>query len=298
MVARGRDGHARGRCNARGEVLLPGRSARRCAGSAAGDAPPPAEDAPRRSPWSSRSRPGWSPRRSAAAARPCSPRCARSSPRSPGRRPAPGPVRGVRLRPGVPVRAGRGCAATRPADQRDLVLHLPDELYVLDRKRETAIRYRYEFDGRRRVSTAGLPRQTRPRRRPGHVARSVRDNAAPPSPSRAAYARGRASRPGSGSPAATCSRSCPATSSTRRCASPAAFYERLRQRNPAPYEFFFNLGEGEYLVGASPGDVRAGHRGPGGDLPDRRHDRARRRPAGGRRATSAPCSTRPRRSPS
>jgi anthranilate synthase len=37
-----------------------------------------------------------------------------------------------------------------------------------------------------------------------------------------------------------------------RCASPAAFYELLRQRNPAPYEFLFNLGEGEYLAGASP----------------------------------------------
>jgi anthranilate synthase len=37
-----------------------------------------------------------------------------------------------------------------------------------------------------------------------------------------------------------------------RCGSPAAFYELLRQRNPAPYEFLFNLGEGEYLVGASP----------------------------------------------
>jgi anthranilate synthase len=37
-----------------------------------------------------------------------------------------------------------------------------------------------------------------------------------------------------------------------RCESPAAFYQRLRQRNPAPYEFCFNLGDGEYLVGASP----------------------------------------------
>ena len=36
------------------------------------------------------------------------------------------------------------------------------------------------------------------------------------------------------------------------CDSPAAFYETLRQVNPAPYEFFFNLGEGESLVGASP----------------------------------------------
>jgi anthranilate synthase len=37
-----------------------------------------------------------------------------------------------------------------------------------------------------------------------------------------------------------------------RCPTPSAFYEQLRQRNPAPYEFMFNLGEGEYLVGASP----------------------------------------------
>jgi anthranilate synthase len=37
-----------------------------------------------------------------------------------------------------------------------------------------------------------------------------------------------------------------------RCESPAAFYELLRQRNPAPYEFLLNLGAGEYLVGASP----------------------------------------------
>ena len=47
----------------------------------------------------------------------------------------------------------------RPAGQRDLVLHLPDELFVVDRKRETAMRYSYEFtvDG---VSTSGLPRDT------------------------------------------------------------------------------------------------------------------------------------------
>ncbi len=37
-----------------------------------------------------------------------------------------------------------------------------------------------------------------------------------------------------------------------RCASPSRFYERLRERNPAPFEFLFNLGDGEYLVGASP----------------------------------------------
>lgn len=34
--------------------------------------------------------------------------------------------------------------------------------------------------------------------------------------------------------------------------SPAKIFRRLRERNPSPYGFFFNLGEDEYLVGASP----------------------------------------------
>ena len=45
----------------------------------------------------------------------------------------------------------------RPADQRDLVLYLPDELIVVDHRREVAQRRRYDFevDGR---ATDGLPR--------------------------------------------------------------------------------------------------------------------------------------------
>ena len=39
----------------------------------------------------------------------------------------------------------------RPATQRDLVLHLPDEIWILDRKREEAVRYSYEFEVGRRV---------------------------------------------------------------------------------------------------------------------------------------------------
>ena len=34
--------------------------------------------------------------------------------------------------------------------------------------------------------------------------------------------------------------------------SPSRLFRRLRSRNPSPYGFFFNLGEDEYLVGASP----------------------------------------------
>src|SRR5436305_3592142 len=42
---------------------------------------------------------------------------------------------------------------------RDLVLHLPDRVHVVDRKRESALCYSYEFRVAGR-STAGLPRET------------------------------------------------------------------------------------------------------------------------------------------
>jgi anthranilate synthase len=144
-----------------------------------------------------------------------------------------------------PVRLRR----ERPAGQRDLVLHLPDEIWVLDRKREEAVRFAYEFevDGE---STAGLERltaRTGPQQAPG----PVRPEDLPPPPEPGSYARVVAE--------ARERFACgdlfevvPSHVFHGRCASPAAFYELLRQRNPAPYEFLFNLGEGEYLVGASP----------------------------------------------
>src|SRR5215471_9951875 len=103
------------------------------------------------------------------------------------------------------VRAGQA------GRQRDLVLHLPDELYVIDRKRETALRYSYEFafGGR---STAGLDRLTAsqaPARRcplPQMIFRLTPNREPMP---------GWSSRPRSGSRPATSSRSCRATNSGR-----------------------------------------------------------------------------------
>jgi anthranilate synthase len=136
-----------------------------------------------------------------------------------------------------------------PATQRDLVLHLPDEIWVLDRKREEAVRYSYEFEAGG-ASTVGLDRATAPTgARP--AAQSVRDQELPAPP-----------RPGSYAQVVEQARerfACgdlfevvPSHLFYGRCTSPAAFYELLRRRNPAPYEFLFNLGEGEHLVGASP----------------------------------------------
>src|SRR6185437_9291504 len=140
----------------------------------------------------------------------------------------------------------------RDGQLRDLVLHLPDRVHVVDRKRESALCYSYEFSVAGR-STAGLPRETAPS--PGEAARGeptvIRESELPGDPVPGEYAAlvGRArERFAQGDLFEVV----PGHVFHARCSSPAAFYQRLRQRNPAPYEFFLNLGEGEYLVAASP----------------------------------------------
>ncbi|MFC4534782.1 anthranilate synthase component I [Sphaerisporangium dianthi] len=135
-------------------------------------------------------------------------------------------------------------ALERAPGQRDLVLHLPDRVMVIDRKRETSREYLYEFtvDG---VSTRGL-------RRAGETL------PLPPAP---------ASLPKDPEPGEYATIVEAAKQKFRRgdlfevvpgqvfhaaCPDPAGFYRGLRLSNPAPYEFLFNLGEGEHLVGASP----------------------------------------------
>ena len=137
----------------------------------------------------------------------------------------------------------------RPATQRDLVLHLPDEIWVLDRKREEAVRYSYDFEVGG-VSTAGFGRRTASTG-PGQVTPLVRDQELPPQPRPGSYARV-VEEARERFACGDLFEVVPGHVFYGRCASPAAFYELLRQRNPAPYEFLFNLGEGEYLVGASP----------------------------------------------
>lgn len=149
-------------------------------------------------------------------------------------------------------------AGPRPDDQRDLVLHLADEIIVVDRKLEVSARMSYDFEVGA-ASTAGLPRGTEPT--PVAEAREL-----PPQPVPGAYAqvvRDAKEKFVNGDLFEVV----PGHVMYGRCDSPAAFFEHLRHANPAPYEFLFNLGEGEYLVGASPemfvrvsGDAEAGLR--------------------------------------
>ncbi|GGK82623.1 anthranilate synthase component I [Planomonospora parontospora subsp. parontospora] len=133
---------------------------------------------------------------------------------------------------------------TRAADQRDLVLHLPDRIMVIDRKRETSKEYRYEFtvDG---VSTHGLPRDGESVPLPPAPAELPAD------PAKGAYAKVVAAAKEK-FVRGDLFEVVPGQVFHAPCTDPAAFYRGLRKANPAPYEFLFNLGEGEHLVGASP----------------------------------------------
>ncbi|HTX85436.1 MAG TPA: anthranilate synthase component I [Streptosporangiaceae bacterium] len=144
----------------------------------------------------------------------------------------------------------------RDNSARDLVLHLPDQIWVVDRKRETATRFSYDFETAA-GSTAGLARPGRASsepaggRVPGDPVPGLNDVDLPAGPvpgqyakvveqAREKFARG------------DLFEVVPGHTFYARCPAPAAFFEQLRERNPAPYEFFLNLGGGEYLVGASP----------------------------------------------
>lgn len=141
----------------------------------------------------------------------------------------------------------------RPPDQRDLVLYLPDRITVSDHRIRQSICYRYEFTcrdrrtGRRTETTGGF-------RRAGEAAPYVPAERAPAGCDHGPggyerLARDALERIGRGAlygaaPSRTFHAPCPDR--------PSAVFERLKRANPAPYGALMNLGEGEYLVSASP----------------------------------------------
>ncbi|WP_417684508.1 anthranilate synthase component I [Roseibium sp.] len=135
---------------------------------------------------------------------------------------------------------------TRPDDQRDVVLFLPDEILIVDHhgKRAYVLEYDFEVDGK---TTAGLPREGeksqymaanedpgRGDHEPGEYAKLVEK-------AKDYFRRGDLFET---VPGQTFYEPCPNP--------PSAVSRRLQQINPSPYSFFFNLGNREYLVGASP----------------------------------------------
>lgn len=134
----------------------------------------------------------------------------------------------------------------RKESQRDLVLYLPDEILVVDHYSAKAWTDRYDYAGDG-FSTAGLPREPvvepfRPADRvpprgdhqPGEYARLVER-------AKESFHRG------------DLFEVVPGQMFYERCENaPSEISRKLKAINPSPYSFFINLGEGEYLIGASP----------------------------------------------
>jgi anthranilate synthase len=134
----------------------------------------------------------------------------------------------------------------RAESQRDLVLYLPDEILVVDHHSAKAWLDRYDYAGKG-FDTEGLPRETAPApfrhsdripprgdHEPGEYAKLV-DKA------KASFRKG------------DLFEVVPGQMFFERVESkPSDITRRLKRINPSPYSFFINLGEAEYLIGASP----------------------------------------------
>lgn len=133
----------------------------------------------------------------------------------------------------------------REQDQRDIVLYVPDRLLAYDRATGRGVVLAYDFAWKGK-STAGLPRETAespylktPRQ--GFADHAPGEYQATVETARAAFACGDLFEAVPGQLfAEPCDRS------------PAEVFQRLCVINPSPYGALMNLGEGEFLVSASP----------------------------------------------
>ena len=130
--------------------------------------------------------------------------------------------------------------------QREMVLYLPDEIFIVNHRKEEAFvrRYDFQFHGK---STQSLAREgiyepydapNKPEKNCDHdlgeyanVVNKAKERFACGDlfevvPSQTFY--------------------------THYTEQPSSLFKQMRQLNPSPYGFFINLGDGEYLVGASP----------------------------------------------
>src|SRR5437588_2002276 len=133
----------------------------------------------------------------------------------------------------------------REKDQRDIVLYVPDRLLAYDRATGRGVVLSYDFAWKGK-STAGLPRDTpesvyakMPRQ--GFSDHAPGEYQATVETARATFARGDLFEAVPGQLfAESCERS------------PAEVFQRLCRINPSPYGALMNLGDGEFLVSASP----------------------------------------------
>jgi len=134
----------------------------------------------------------------------------------------------------------------RPSTQREMVLYLPDEILVVNHRKETAILRRYEFQ-HAEWSTRDLPRDG----------------------TKVAYEADNKPTLSGDHPPQAYEQLVETAKSRFACGdlfevvtsqtfytfceeSPAQIFNRMRVKNPSPYGFLVNLGQDEFLIGASP----------------------------------------------
>ena len=133
----------------------------------------------------------------------------------------------------------------REDDQRDIVLYVPDRLLAYDRATGRGVELSYDFAWNGK-STSGLPRESgesvyTKTNRQGFADHAAGEYQATVEVARAAFARGDLFEAVPGQLfAEPCERS------------PAEVFQRLCRINPSPYGALMNLGDGEFLVSASP----------------------------------------------
>ncbi|MBA2652484.1 MAG: anthranilate synthase component I [Tatlockia sp.] len=134
----------------------------------------------------------------------------------------------------------------RASEQREMVLYLPDEIYVVNHRKEIAFirRYDFQFQGK---STQSLPRdgEFKPYE-PIHEPSKSCDHEPGEYAALVELAKERFA-------CGDLFEVVPSQTFYAHCKEqPSAIFKRMRKVNPSPYGFFINLGADEYLVGASP----------------------------------------------
>ncbi|MFI4963309.1 MAG: anthranilate synthase component I [Legionellales bacterium] len=135
---------------------------------------------------------------------------------------------------------------SRDSSQREIVLYLPDEIYTVNHRKEEAFvrRYDFQYQGKTTQSLArdGAFSPYQSPNKPDKVCdHGLGEYAEVVNKAKAHFARGDLFEVVPSQ-----------TFFTHFTDQPSALFQKMQRLNPAPYGFFINLGEAEYLVGASP----------------------------------------------
>lgn len=135
---------------------------------------------------------------------------------------------------------------SRDKNQRDLVLYLPDEIYIVNHRKEEAFIRRYDFSYRG-TTTLGLVREGSAQAYQATTKRNAVGDHVPGEYSEVVKRAQQKFKRGDLFEVVTSQTFCEHYDGL-----PSELFQKMKQVNPSPYGFFINLGMSEYLIGASP----------------------------------------------